>query len=152
MEKRQKDGYKMNKAIDHRRYEKGKVFCNEFCNYKEQVKCGGFAPFIRGGGCTFRCSGNRCRLNELIPERQTTMVYLVGRLEPVGCKVLLEVDGIFDDYKRAVEHCKTVKHFIGPLPLNKTMPTEGVAWAGMHYPKRREGSFTNEKQSEDMLI
>ena len=142
----------MDKAIDHRRYEKDKVLCNEFYNHKEQVKCGGFAPFIRGGGCTFRCSGNRCRLNELIPEKQTGMVYLVGRLEPVGCRVLLEVDGVFDDYKRAVGHCKTAKHFIGPLPLNKTIPTEGVAWPGMHYPKRRKEFFTNEKLDGDVLI
>ena len=142
----------MKTVIDHRRYGKDKVFCDVSYNHEEQAKCGGFVPFIRGGGCTFKCSGGLCRLNELIPEEQTVMVYLVGRLEPVGRRVLLEVDGVFDDYKRAVEHCKTPKHFIGPLPLNKTIPTEGVAWPGMHYPKERKEFFINEKLNGDVLI
>lgn len=127
----------MDKPIDYRRYENGKVFCAKAFDYVDQVECVGYMPFIRGGGCTFKCSGNICRRNEFIPEKQTVMIYIVGRLEPVGDKVLLEVDGVFDNYDRAVEVCTTKRHFIGPVPLNETLPEEGIAWPGMHYPNRR---------------
>ena len=126
----------MDKPIDYRRTEDDKVYCTSFHNYSAQVNCVGFMPFIRGGGCTFNCSGSICRWKELIPEKRTVMVYIVGRLEPVGRKVLLAVDDVFDDYSRAFNACTTKQHFIGPLPLNETLPTNGVAWPGMHYPKR----------------
>ncbi|TEU00625.1 MAG: hypothetical protein E3J23_01970 [Candidatus Stahlbacteria bacterium] len=135
----------MDKVIDHRRYKKGKVYCNKFCDHKEQANCVGYMPFIRDRGCTFKCSGNLCRWNALISEKQTVMIYIVGRLEPKGGRVLLEIDGVFDDYSRAVGHCKTVRHFIGPILLNETLPKEGIAWPGMHYPNRRAIEFTNEK-------
>ena len=128
----------MNVTIDHREYKGNKVFCNKAFDYAKQTECIGYMPFIRGGGCTFRCSGNVCRRNHFIPEKRTIMVYVVGRLEPYGDKVLLEVDGVFDDYDRAVKACKTKRHFIGPVPLNETLPKEGIAWPGMHYPNRRE--------------
>jgi len=134
----------MDITIDHRRTEGNKVYCSSFHNHSAQVKCVGFMPFIRDGGCTFNCSGNVCRRNELIPEKQTVMVYVVGRLEPVGNRVLLEVDGVFDDYQRAVKHCKTARHFIGPIPLNETLPTDGIAWPGMHYPNGPAAESTNE--------
>ena len=81
----------------------------------------------------------------MLTEIEIPMVYIVGRLEPVGDKVLLEVDGVFDDYERAVKVCKTPRHFIGPVPLNETLPTKGIAWPGMHYPNG--GDLRNERRT-----
>lgn len=127
----------MKKVTDHRKYKGDKRFCNVPFNYDEQKKCACFHPYIRWRSCTFRFSANRCSCNVVLTEEKIPMVYIVGRLEPKGDRVLLEVDGVFDNYERAVETCKTARHFIGPVPLNQTLPKEGIAWPGMHYPQGR---------------
>lgn len=134
----------MSTIIDHRIYEGKKVFCSAFYNYEEQTNCVCFMPYISWRRCTFKYSGNRCQCTALTKPK-VPMVYIVGSLEPVGNRVLLEVDGVFNKYEMAVKACTTKKHFIGPVPLNKSLPKEGIAWPGMHYPHRQEVESTNEK-------
>ena len=141
----------MDKPIDHRQYTGDKIFCDVFWLPAEQKKCKGFSPYSRGLGCIFKFPRNQCQ-NTLTSDPKTVMMYLVGRLEPVGDRVLLEIDGVFDDYSRAVEHCKTARHFIGPIPLNETLPKEGIAWPGMHYPNRPAEEITNGKTGCDVLV
>ena len=127
----------MKKLVDYRRYKNDKRFCNVASDRTKQKECACFYPYIKSRSCSFKFSGNQCSCNVVLTDEEIPMVYIVGRLEPVGDKVLLEVDGVFDNYKRAVRICKTPRHFIGPVPLNKTLPKEGIAWPGMHYPNGR---------------
>jgi len=134
----------MNTIIDHRIYEGKKVFCSAFYNYEEQTKCVCFMPYITDRRCTFKYAEKRCQCTALMNPKGP-MVYIVGSLEPVGNRVLLEVNGVFDKYEMAVKACTMKKHFIGPILLNESLPKKGIAWLGIHYPLGREVALMNEK-------
>lgn len=78
------------------------------------------------------CISNRYEDRYHEPIRKETTVYVVGKFVLVYNKGLLELEGIFTDYNRAVEACKTIDHFVGPVPLNQQLPDGD--WPGLYYP------------------
>ncbi len=58
-------------------------------------------------------------------------VFLVGRWND-DC-TMWEVMGIFEDESDAVDECTTSKDFVGPIPLNKSLPDK-TEWPGAYYP------------------
>lgn len=48
--------------------------------------------------------------------------------------VVWDIIGIFDSETQAVKTCKTEKHFVGPVPLNKNLGEKGVRWPGVYFP------------------
>jgi len=45
-----------------------------------------------------------------------------------------EFQGVFDDYNKALDACKTNNHFVGPATLNEVLSEETTYWPGAYYP------------------
>jgi hypothetical protein len=45
-----------------------------------------------------------------------------------------EIQGVFDSKDKAIDACKDVRYFIGPLKLNQALPDEKQEWPGAIYP------------------
>ncbi len=60
-------------------------------------------------------------------------LYVVGRQDLKDHVHAWEMVGIFDNEEKAVEACKTVDHFIGPLLLNENIE-DGKDWPGVRWP------------------
>lgn len=50
--------------------------------------------------------------------------------------VIWDFQGVFDTKKKAENACKTINHFVGPVPLNKQLPESPTVWPDCYYPNR----------------
>ena len=64
---------------------------------------------------------------------QPVRVWVVGRLSPDSAWKW-QLQGIFITKKAAMKACKDESWFIGPLDINKPLPTEEQDWEGCYYP------------------
>lgn len=66
-------------------------------------------------------------------------LWVCGKVRKVYSKrlVVWAIQGIFDSEMQATEACKTDQYFVGPVPLNKELPEEGIEWPGVYFPKRQ---------------
>jgi hypothetical protein len=49
-----------------------------------------------------------------------------------------EIAGVFDNQDGAEAACINDNYFVGPVPLNKPLPTERTIWPGVYYPNLQE--------------
>jgi len=59
-------------------------------------------------------------------------VYVVG--ESLNDNGTWAICGVFSEEKKAVSECKGNKHFVGPIPMNISLPDELQNWPGLYYP------------------
>lgn len=45
-----------------------------------------------------------------------------------------DIQGVFDTEEQAVEACKELRDFVGPVTLNEQLPQDATEWPGIRYP------------------
>lgn len=51
--------------------------------------------------------------------------------------VCWDLQGVFDSEKKAISACKNEDYFIGPVELNKEIPSNQIEWEGAYFPKQK---------------
>jgi hypothetical protein len=67
------------------------------------------------------------------------IIFVVCRvvLRP-GRPVEVHLQGIASDRKTAVAMCRDETYFIGPIPINVSLPEDRVEWPAIEYPLRKK--------------
>lgn len=64
--------------------------------------------------------------------------WIVGKWIDCECKKAWEFAGIYDTEEKAIKACEEDNYFIGPTPMNSSMPDVSIVWPGAYYPLREE--------------
>jgi hypothetical protein len=60
-------------------------------------------------------------------------VWLVGKAYHDGS---MDIQGVFNTERRAIDACKTENHFVGPMRMNFEYQGEKTEWADAYFPLR----------------
>jgi hypothetical protein len=70
-----------------------------------------------------------------IVNRDKKTMYVVGKfLSETDRGTAWEIEGVYDDRKRAESACIGLNFFVGPIPLNISVGTDGAVWPNCYYP------------------
>ncbi len=69
--------------------------------------------------------------------RQAQRLYVVGETKSsLDSRWAWELVGVYDDRRKAEAACTSTQHFVGPVSLNVSAPSETTDWPGAYYPTR----------------
>jgi hypothetical protein len=60
-------------------------------------------------------------------------VWVVGRMADHAAGVW-QLQGVFSDRTNAIKACRDEDYFVGPVPLDRSLPHQTVKWPGCFYP------------------
>ena len=59
-------------------------------------------------------------------------LWVVGQVHPGS----MDIQGVFNTERRAIDACKTENHFVGPMRMNFEYSQETTEWADAYFPLR----------------